>query len=127
MKMRVVTLVMALASIALIAGCGGEGGCNNVLGGRWSAWFLIPVTFLAAALYACVFYAAWPTTAQRYPARSAFILRSASVLAAGAALWFFALLFRVEKSFCIYCTAMHACGIAILRLVRSSATASSRR
>ena len=107
----------ATGQISSLAGCGGEGGCSNVLGGRWASWFLIPVTVFAAALYIAVLIAAWPSLARARPQQSAFVLRTAAVLAGGAAVWFFGLLIFVEKSFCAYCAAMHACGLALAVIV----------
>ncbi len=107
----------ATGQISSLVGCGGEAGCANVLGGRWASWFLIPVTVFAVALYLTVLIAAWPSVALARPVQSALVLRTAAVLAGGAAIWFFCLLIFVEKSFCAYCAAMHACGLALAVIV----------
>jgi uncharacterized membrane protein len=118
----IATLAFALSAYLLIrkltgdidslAGCGGEGGCSQVLGGRWSMWFGIPVTVFAALTYAVVFVVSLPSLAKPRPHTSSLVLRAAAVLAVGAALWFFAILILVEKTFCPYCSAVHLCGLA---------------
>ena len=104
-------------SIDSLAGCGGEGGCSQVLGGRWSMWFGIPVTVFAALTYLIVFVVSLPRFAKSRPDTSSFVLRSAAVLAVAAALWFFAILIFVEKAFCPYCSAVHLCGFAFGAIV----------
>ena len=42
--------------ITSVVGCGGEGGCSNVLGSQWSQWFFIPVTAVSACFYLCLLY-----------------------------------------------------------------------
>ena len=44
----------ATGSITYLVGCGAGSGCANVLGSRWSQWFLIPVTALSLLLYAAL-------------------------------------------------------------------------
>ena len=51
--------------ITSIAGCGGEGGCWQVMGGRWSEWFRIPVTLLAALVHAAVLSLTLPPVQRR--------------------------------------------------------------
>ncbi len=111
----------AAGKIDGLAGCGGEGGCAQVLGGRWSQWFGIPVTALAGAMYLAVFVASLSGFARRRPALAGLLLRGGAVAAAGAALWFFAVLAFVERAFCPYCTAIHLCGLLFAALVFFSA------
>ena len=37
--------------ITSVVGCGGEGGCADVLGSEWSQWFGIPVSAVSAVFY----------------------------------------------------------------------------
>ena len=98
-------------NISSIAGCGGEGGCAQVLGGRWSEWFGVPVTVLAAGMYIGVLLLTLDaiTRTNSHLARKG--LLAGGMLALAAACWFIGLLLFVEKAFCPYCLATHVCGI----------------
>lgn len=96
--------------ISSIAGCGGEDGCAQVLGGRWSQWFGIPVTVLAACLYVFVILSTIRGIRQFSPTVANNALLAAGMLAMLAAIWFIGLLIFVEKAICPYCFATHACG-----------------
>jgi uncharacterized membrane protein/protein-disulfide isomerase len=97
--------------ISSIIGCGGDGGCAQVLGGRWSQWIGVPVTVLAAGMYA----AALILSIEAFSRTNLAIARSGlllmAILAVLAAAWFIGILIFAEKAFCPYCLATHICGI----------------
>src|SRR5215207_308059 len=68
------------------AGCGEVGDCETVLATRWSAWFGLPVSLGAVAVYAGIFAASitasprWPVVRRR---RSWAALTALAVLAGG--------------------------------------------
>lgn len=110
--------------ITSLAGCGGEGGCTQVMGGRWSMWFGVPVTALAAGLWlSLAVLCSGPV--QRRAGRSADqLLAGAGILLLLSALWFFGLMAFAERAFCLWCTILHATGLFIgaavlLRAARS--------
>lgn len=90
--------------ISSVVGCGGTGGCANVLGSQWSQWFLIPVSAISAAFYLGVIGLTFK--------RSKALLTSSAVLLIGAAVWFMGLQAFVIKSFCPWCFATHLVGLA---------------
>jgi uncharacterized membrane protein len=98
-----------------VAGCGPDSDCDKVLHSRWSSWFGIPVSAIAAPVYAMVFLATirlgakTPPLGQRQAWR---ILFPGAVLIAGAGLWFVWLQVFVIKSLCPYCLLAHTCGFA---------------
>ncbi|NIP92931.1 MAG: thioredoxin domain-containing protein, partial [Akkermansiaceae bacterium] len=87
-----------------IAGCGGESGCANVLGSRWSQFFGIPVTGFAALMYLATLGATWKPSRPVYAALA--------ICFTGAALWFFGVLIVDLKEFCPWCTAAHIVGLS---------------
>lgn len=89
--------------ISSIAGCGTGSGCANVLGSRWSQFFGIPVSGLAAVMYAALLVATWK------PNRRVFAAFAICFL--GAAVWFVGILIFELRAFCPWCTAMHAIGV----------------
>ena len=89
--------------ISSIVGCGGEGGCANVLGSKWSAWVHIPVSLLAALFYAAVIALSFQ--------RSRSLLISSALILIGAALWFMGIMTYKIESFCPWCFATHITGI----------------
>ena len=100
-------------TISSIAGCGGEGGCDNVLGSKWSQWFGIPVSAFSTVLYAGLIVLTFKPRGG--------LLRAIAILLIAAAFWFIGLQIFVIKSFCMWCCATHLVGIltavAILRNV----------
>ncbi len=97
-------------SITSIKGCGGKEGCGEVLGGEWSQWMLIPVTALAAGLYAAVLLITIPSIGNTLGRTGQQLLAGAAFLMLFAALWFGGLLVW-KNVFCPYCFAMHGLGI----------------
>jgi uncharacterized membrane protein/protein-disulfide isomerase len=102
-------LQKATGSINYLVGCGAGSGCANVLGSRWSQWFLIPVTALSLLLYAALLFLTFR------PRRTA-LLAVATALA-GAAIWFALVQAVILRSFCPWCLAAHAIGIACAALI----------
>jgi len=91
-------------TITSIRGCGGSGGCENVLGSQWSQWFGIPVSAFSTLLYAGLIALTFNP--------SKVVLKGIAVVLLAAALWFIGLQIFVIKSFCPWCCATHAVGLA---------------
>jgi len=91
-------------TISSIRGCGGSGGCENVLGSKWSQWFGIPVSAFSAFLYAGLIVLTFK------PSKN--VLTGIAVVLLAAALWFIGLQIFVIKSFCPWCFATHVVGLA---------------
>jgi uncharacterized membrane protein len=89
--------------ITSVVGCGGEGGCSNVLGSQWSQWFLIPVSAVSACFYLGVIVLTYKLSKS--------ILTIAAFLLIMAAAWFMGLQVFVIKSFCPWCFTTHSIGI----------------
>lgn len=89
--------------ITSVVGCGGEGGCADVLGSQWSQWFGIPVSAVSAVFYLGVI-------ALTFKASKA-LLTMAAFLLIGAAVWFMGLQAFVIKSFCPWCFSTHTVGV----------------
>ncbi len=102
-------LQKATGSIGYLVGCGAGTGCANVLGSRWSQWFLIPVTALSLLLYAALLFLTFR------PQRTA-LLAVGTALGA-AAVWFGIVQAFVLRSFCPWCLAAHGIGLACAVLV----------
>lgn len=94
-----------------VAGCGGAGGCSQVLGGRWSAWMGIPVSTIAAVFYAAVFLLTLSPLRRWLKNRAGTALITAACVSLLAAIWFLGVLLVVEKSFCPWCATIHTLGI----------------
>lgn len=90
-------------TITSVRGCGGSGGCENVLGSKWSQWFGIPVSAFSTLLYGGLIAVTFQ------PHKS--ILKGIAVVLLAAALWFIGLQIFVIKSFCPWCCATHLVGI----------------
>ncbi|MCW1914510.1 hypothetical protein OJ996_13055 [Luteolibacter sp. GHJ8] len=105
--------------ISYLAGCGAGSACANVLGSKWSQWFLIPVSALSLLLYAALLFFTFK------PSRSA-LLGLGTALAA-AALWFGIVQAFILRSFCPWCLSAHAiglgCALLIFRLHRREISA----
>jgi len=93
-------------SFAAMAGCGGESGCGEVLGSRWSQVMGIPVTVFGLILYAVVI-AATVSASER-------LLHLCIWGLAGAIGWFAFLQLVVLQRVCPWCMAAHALGVGVL-------------
>jgi protein-disulfide isomerase len=101
-----------------VAGCGDgtEGGCGRVLASRWSEWLLMPVALPAAILYAVMLRLLFRLRPGPRSGDQRTIWQLLVVLAAvlgGAACWFLGLQVLLLQSFCGFCVAAHACGLAL--------------
>ncbi len=113
-------------------GCGGlpQFDCDHVLGSRWSVWLGVPVGVPAAAIYAAIFAASCLIGSKAPPwlRRAAWrVLIMLAITAAGAALWFLALLLSVIKGLCLYCAIVHGCGLTIAGLLLTHIPITRRR
>ncbi len=104
-----------------LAGCG-EGSvfdCGSVLKSKWSRWFTIPVSLLAAVTYVGMLLSL--ALAQSGPTgRRTFFWKIVMVLslsAGAAAVWFIFLQVFVLKHLCIYCLVAHTCGILLSLMI----------
>ncbi len=107
--------------ITSIAGCGGEGGCSQVLGGRWSEWFQVPVTLLAGLVHAAVLSLTLPPVQRRLGLAGDRCLVAAAVMLGGAAIYFLTLLYGVEHQHCPWCLGLHLAGIMVAGLILTDA------
>ncbi len=93
-------------------GCGGGGGCDLALQGKWATWLGLPVSLLAAAVYlASASLLLSPLRTRCGPLIS--LLAGAAV---GGALWFTGLMLS-EKSACLWCLSVHVLGLVFAGLV----------
>jgi uncharacterized membrane protein len=100
-----------------LAGCGGtELNCEDVISTRWGKWFGIPVSAGALLIYAGMF---WISHLMRKSAtqKDWLVLMFLSAVAALSALWFIGLQIFEVRSYCVYCMAVHACGVLIAIIV----------
>lgn len=104
-------------AISSIAGCGGDDGCANVMGGRWSEWFHLPVTLLAALVYAVILILTLPAVQRALGRTGDQLLAAAGVVLGGAAVYFLTLLYAVEKQHCPWCLGLHITGITVATLL----------
>ncbi|MFT6178520.1 MAG: putative membrane protein [Akkermansiaceae bacterium] len=104
--------------VTSVVGCGGEGGCADVLGSQWSQWFGIPVSAVSAVFYlgviALTFKASKP------------LLTMAAFLLIGAAAWFMGLQAFVIQSFCPWCFSTHMVGLLTAGVILWKARAKVR-
>lgn len=99
-----------------LAGCGGDSGCENVLGSRWSVVLgTIPVSIFSSLLYLGIVASLFIRGGG-----ARWFRLFAALLVAGSAVWFTALQLVAVKTICRYCMAMHGFGVvtALLLLVR---------
>ena len=83
---------------------------------RWSSWIGLPVGLPAIIIYLGLFgllFCIGPRLSPRTQRRAWATLLPLATLAAGSAAWFIGLQLFVLKSFCPYCMALHACGMAL--------------
>jgi len=108
-------LMKLTGSISSIRGCGGSGGCENVLGSKWSQWFGIPVSAFSTLLYGGLIVVGfrWPSAKM--------VFKAIAVLLLLAAFWFVGLQIFALRSFCPWCCATHLVGlltsVALLRTI----------
>ena len=106
-------------SITSVSGCGGEGGCAQVMGGRWSEWFHIPVTFWAGLVYLGIAFLTLPPLQQSLGRTGDQLLAAGGVVLAGAALYFLSLLFLDKRvgGFCPWCLGLHITGLTVAGMI----------
>lgn len=111
-------------------GCDPMSGCGQVLGGRWSFWFGIPVSFVGAAVYLIIVLSSVRTDRSDrlwYRSGAGRVMLIGTALAAGAGIWFIAIQVTMLGAVCKYCLAIHACGIASAFVAWSAARSETRR
>lgn len=96
-------LLKLTGKITYLVGCGAGSGCENVLGSKWSQWFLIPVTALSLLMYAALLVLTFK------PQRT--LLAAIATSLAGAAVWFGVVQALILKSFCPWCLSAHIIGL----------------
>lgn len=110
---------LAWAAVAgdRVIGCGGGWfDCQSVLSTRWSRWFGLPVAFPAVSLYAtllitlCFAGPSAPDGVRRISWLASAVL---ATVAGAAALWFVALQLAVVGGWCLWCMAVHVCGVSL--------------
>ena len=120
-------LAYVSSNVSGISGCGGGWeivDCDDVLKSRWSSWVGIPVSFFGAATYAGIFILTWTLNSDRL-FRVAF--RGLVILAALSAMWFIGLQLVVIQKLCLYCLAVHTCGLILLALMIAFTYANRKR
>lgn len=96
-----------------IAGCGGGGGCNEVLASRWSQVFGLPIPVLGILIYVLLAAALlW---------RKGAIVSIFSGAIVGSAVWFVIVQAVLLHHFCPWCMATHSVGILIAVLAWTAA------
>ena len=90
---------------AAIAGCGGGGGCNEVLSSRGSQVFGLPVTVLGVFIYLLLGWAIFRS--------KPFIAAFCYAAIAGSAVWLIIVQALLLHHFCRWCMAAHAVGILL--------------
>jgi len=110
-------------SISSIAGCGGEGGCSQVMGGRWSEWFHVPVTLCAGLVYLGIGVLTLPPVQRALGRTGDQLLAAGGVILAGAAVYFLSLMFFDKKhgGFCPWCLGLHITGLTVSGLILTNA------
>jgi uncharacterized membrane protein len=112
--------------ISSLAGCGDGDGCGQVMGGAWSEWFHIPVTLLAALIYAGVLVLTFPTVQQSLGRTGDQLLAAAGVILAGAAVYFLSILHFVEEKNCPWCLGLHLTGLTVGALILITSVSTQR-
>jgi len=94
-------------------GCGGGSGCAQIVTGRWSEWFYLPVSALGLLTYATMIAGTLLLTNRHQSRRTLGMatLLVTAVMASGAALWFILLQLTAGIGFCPFCLATHAFGL----------------
>ena len=109
-----------------LAGCGGSQGCTTLLDSRWSQWFFIPVTLLAATLWLAVLLLTLPSASQRLGRTADQLLAACAMLLVTGALWFGFLMLFVVKVWCPWCAALHGSALVAGGLLLYSTWQTSR-
>ena len=94
-----------------LAGCGGSEGCATLLDSRWSQWFFIPVSLMAATLWLAVLLLTLPSANRRLGRTADQLLAACAVLLVTGAVWFGFLMLIVVKVWCPWCAALHLAGL----------------
>ena len=108
-----------------VAGCTGGSlvDCDEVLTSAWSKWLGIPVSVFGALTYAVILAVVFPAVLVGGWAMTT--LLTLAMMAAGAGAWFIGMQAFILEHFCLYCMAVHCCGILIciatIFLLRSAA------
>jgi uncharacterized membrane protein len=110
-------------------GCGPGSGCTQVLAGRWSRWFGVPVALPGAGVYLAILLASQSRRSQRLWRRrhAGGVLLAATALAGAAAAWFVAIQLTAAGAWCKYCVGIHSCGLVCAAIVWSHAGRLHRR
>ncbi len=118
-------LWIALHEGASPAGCAGDAivNCDHVLASRWSRVAGLPAALPAVLLYFLMFVATCVARFSSPPVwryRAWWLTIALAAGAAGAAGWFIALQVALLGSVCLFCLAVHACGLLLMVLVVGS-------
>jgi len=120
---RIAFILLALAGLGLnlllllwkltdptdgIVGCGGAGGCNEVLASKWSQLFGIPVTVPGALLYGLILLSLHP--------RFVRLLAPSLAILIGGVVWFVSVQAWILQHFCPWCLAAHVIGAIVVAL-----------
>ena len=105
----------SLSQTAELAGCGEGSGCETVLQTKWSSWFGLPVSAAALLVYGSILVITFFVSTDKTSAW--LFLLFFSVLASSSGVWFMLLQTFLIKSYCIYCSIVHVCGILIAMFV----------
>ncbi|HEX2747183.1 MAG TPA: vitamin K epoxide reductase family protein [Verrucomicrobiales bacterium] len=112
--------------ITSVAGCGGEGGCAEVMGGPWSEWFHIPVTLGAAGIHLGVLLLTLPSVQFALGRTGDQLLAAAGVILAAAAAYFLIILYFVQKGSCPWCLSLHITGFTVAVILLTDAVSKQR-
>lgn len=112
-------LTLIAVARGAVAGCGAHSACDKAMGSAWAWWAGVPVSGLAAGVYALLLTAM--VTAMRSGPRvqkiAWIILVTLAVILIGAAMWFgYVLHFRIGVM-CVWCTISHVIGIITAALI----------
>lgn len=112
-----ITLWKWMRTGPLIPGCGEGGGCEAVLESRWSLWFSVPVTLLAATLWLTVLVLTLPRVQTALGRTADQLLAATGALLVGGAFWFGGLLVGIVKVWCVWCLALHFTALLVGGLI----------
>ncbi|HMO15604.1 MAG TPA: vitamin K epoxide reductase family protein [Pirellulaceae bacterium] len=102
-------------------GCGEESGCAEVLNSRWSVWFGIPVSLLAATVYVSLIgLMIWlPAVKPTRRGTMWFCVLTIAMVLLCAAAWFVGLQVIYLQAICPWCMTEHALGTLIALAILS--------
>ena len=115
-----------LAPRISVAGCGGSEGCATLLDSRWSQWFFMPVTLLAATVWLAVLLLTLPATSRHLGRTADQLLAACAVLLLAGALWFGFLMAFIVKAWCPWCAALHGAAVIVAAILLHSTWKVSR-